>query len=403
MSDFTLEAAMERARRAAMVGAAADFDAELQGIQTLDRDGSAPMRELRMLELVARARQADLAGVDRILASLEPLAPSDWHRVHGWLIGAPEMAHAAYAEFVRGLDRRQRRRVRVPAMRRITPVLAIALVASAISLLLLAWRLSPLPPEETNLLAIGSVLEARIDALEGAMPAEWASEARAAARALGAHASADAPAKATEAVDRLTKALRDAASSPAAGSLARQLVGPMGSADDLKRLAEGVQAWRGSPWLSIAAWSDGTATAWHPQGDALFAWQVLLRHAPLAAWLPGWFGADFRVDPLQPAAVRVRTVAQEDRSRTLQVQAGSVGWPLPAVRIGRHWTPRTMVDRWSRWQPSLAPDRCDTATAQLVEARMRDGVDAVAAWVQVRSSGQDMPAPDASALPWWVP
>ena len=402
MSDFTLEASFERARRAALAGDPVAFDTELQAIRTLDRYGTAPMRELRMLELVVRARQADLAAVDGLLSSLEPLAPSDWRQLHGWLIGAPEMEHATYAEFVRSLDRR-RRQARMPAARRLTPMLIIALVSSVTALLLLAWRVTPLPATETNRQAIESVLSGRWSDALAALPGAWSDRIGQTCSALAAKASPDMATRTIASVDALSKALEAAADSPLAPSLARQLVGPLGSAEDLRRLARGVQAWRESPWLSVAAWGDGRAASWSPQGEALFAWRTLLRHAPLTAWLPGWFGGDHRVDPLVDSAVSVRDVAREQDACILQVQLGATSWSLTTRRVGRHWVPAGMVDRWSLWQSTLDPATCDAAKTRLAEERLIMGLDAVTAWVNswIQSSGT--PAPALTELPWWVP
>lgn len=403
MSDFTLEASFERARRAAMAGDPAAFDVELQAIRTLDRDGSAPMRELRMLELVTRARQADLTAVDAVLASLEPMAPSDWQRLHGWLVGAPEMEHASYAEFVRSLDRKRRRQTRVPSARRLTPMLAIAMVSSLAALLLLAWRLTPLPAHQTNRQAIEATLSGRWSDAMRALPHAWADRTEQARTALAAHASPEMATRITASMNALDQALDQAADSPRAPSLARQLVGPLGSAQDLRRLARGVKAWRESPWLSMAMWSDDRAADWTPEGDALFAWRTLLRHAPLTAWLPGWFGGDFRVDPLTEPAVSVREVAQEQDARTLRVQVGSSSWPLTTRRVGRHWVPTGMVDRWGLWQVALDPATCDASLARLDEERWIAGLDAVTAWVNSWIQSTGTPAPSLTELPWWVP
>lgn len=403
MSDFTLEAGLERARRAALAGQASAFDAELQAIQTLDRDGSAPMRELRLLELVARARQADLAAVDRVLASLQSLAPSEWRRVHGWLVGAPEMEHEAFADFVRSLDRRLRQRSLGPGARRLTPALAIALAASAAALALLAWRITPLPAEDTNRQAIESVLAGQSKDMESAMPDIWTRRLAETRLAIAAQASPEMAAKTTAAVEALAKALSDAASSPAAGSLARQLMGPLASPNDLTRLAEGVRGWCESPWLSASAWGDGRAMAWSPGGESLLAWRTLLRHAPLTAWLPGWFGGDFRVDPLQDPGVRVRGVAKDQDTRALQVQAGTASWPLTTRRVGRHWVPSGMVDRWTAWQADVDPARWDATRTRNLEERLVAGIEAFTRWIQAWSQGQGTPSPALTDLPWWVP
>lgn len=403
MSDFTMEAAVERARRSAVTGDAASLGSQVQGILTLDRDGTAPTRELRMLELVASARLADLAGVDRLLDSLEPLAPSDWRRLHGWLLDAPEMSHAAYADFVRELDRRQRRHHRVPAMRRFTPALAILLAASAISLLLLAWRVSPLPAEESNLLAIEAVLGGRWGALEEALPAAWRNDLNAAAAAVAAHASAQTRGQVTGEVQSLAKAVRDAALSPSGGALARRLIGPMASIDDLRRVADGLAAWSDSPWLHVTAWSDGSAARWQPQGDALFVWRVLLHHAPLGAWMPGWFGADFRVDPLRVPSVRVRPLVREEGARTLQVTIDAGEWPLSTVRVGRHWVPQPLVARWEQDRGSLTPERLNAEVTQRIEAQLAASMRAMTIWVRAWVDGTGPDAPDSSNLPWWVP
>lgn len=403
MSDFTLEAAMERARRAALAGQTTAFDVELQAIRTLDRDGTAPMRELRMLELVVRARQADLTAVDGILDALGSLAPSEWHRVHGWLVGAPEMEHESFAEFVRSLDRRLRRRSRLPGARRLTPVLAIALAASATALLLMAWRFTPLPPEETNLQVIEGVLTGRCESVEDGLPAAWVDRLTQVRTAIAPHASPEMATKATASLDALAKALSEACTAPAAGALSRQLIGPLAQPSDLRRLAEGVRGWRESPWIALSAWGDGRALAWSPSGEALFAWRTLLRHVPLAAWLPGWFGGDFRVDPLQDPGVRVRGVAKDETTRAMKVEAGTVSWPVTARRVGRHWVPSAMVDRWIGWQADLDPSRCNAAVTRQDEERLVAGLDAVTAWIQSWSQGAGTPAPARAELPWWVP
>lgn len=403
MSEFTMEAAVERARRAALSGQAAAFDSELQAIRTLDRDGTAPMRELRMLELVVRARQANLTAVDETLDALESLAPSEWHQVHSWLVGAPEMEHESFAEFVRSLDRRLRRRTQLPGARRLTPVLTITLVASVTALLLLAWRINPLPAEETNLQVIEGVLTGRFESVEDGLPTAWAAEVMQVRTAIATHASPEMAAKAAASLDALATTLSEAATAPAAGALARQLIGPLAQPSDLKRLAEGVRAWRESPWIAMSAWGDGRAPAWSPGGEALFAWRTLLRHAPLAAWLPGWFGSDFRVDPLQDPGVRVRSVAKDETTRAMKVEAGAVSWPMTARRVGRHWVPSAMVDRWIAWRVDLDPSRCNAAVTRQDEERLVAGVDAVSAWVRSCSRGAGTAAPSSAELPWWVP
>jgi len=403
MSRLALEAAIERARREATTGDATRFHVELQAIQTLDRAGQAPTTELRMLELVARARQADTASVDRLLDAMRPIAPSDWRQIRAWLVGAPEMEQPLYADFVRNLDRLVRLRTSPMTASRLTPILGTILVCSAITLAILSWRLSPVPPEDSASAVIRAVLEGDAAEFLDAMPAEWRATVLSAGRALAAGSSEVADSQARASIDELSAALTEASRSTGALPLARQLLGPAGSVADLRRLAEGVKLWGESPWLRMTAWGDGTAVAWRPAGEATLVWRTLLRHAPLGSWLPGWFGVDWRAEALSIPPTTVRLTASDEASRTLDAQVGSASWAITAVPVGHRWIPQAMTIEWPRWRVSLEDITKDLQSSADAEESLIASIDATTSWVRAWSDGETPPAPDDSVLPWWVP
>ena len=53
MTNIVIETAVQRARAIALSGAPDQFDEALEAVVTLDRGGEAPLRELRMLSVVA--------------------------------------------------------------------------------------------------------------------------------------------------------------------------------------------------------------------------------------------------------------------------------------------------------------------------------------------------------------
>ena len=171
MTNIVIETAVQHARAVALSGAPDQFDQALEAVVTLDRGGDAPLRELRMLAVVAAARRADLTAVEAALQSVGALAPSDWKSLHQWLLAAPEMQHDAYAAFVRDLDRRMRRSTNRSPARRLTAALAVLLVASCLSLLVLAWRVSARDPADQTQSVITGMLDGQPSTVLAGMPA----------------------------------------------------------------------------------------------------------------------------------------------------------------------------------------------------------------------------------------
>ena len=405
MTNIVIETAVQRARAIALSGAPDQFDEALEAVVTLDRGGEAPLRELRMLSVIAAARRADLTAVDAALQSVGALAPSDWKSMHQWLLAAPEMQHDAYAAFVRDLDRRMRRSTNRSPARRLTSALAALLVASCLSLLVLAWRLSTRDPADQTQLAITGVLDGQPNALLAAIPGAWADELRSAARQLSQlptdqlNAERDAT---TAAVASLTKSLQQAASCANASTVAERWIGPNATTSQLQRLAEGFKAMQDSPWLDVTRWHD-EGWSWSPDTEGQFAWRTLLRHAPLGVWMPGMFGVEWRCDARNTPTVFVHATARKGSIATLLVQAGANSWHTPLVRVGREWACGALVERWPTWQPSLEAAACTPVMARWLQASIAQTANALAAWTDRLAAGEDAPAPPVQDIGWWVP
>lgn len=403
MISIALRTAVERAREAALTGDAQTFPEHLRGIQSLDRSRLAPEHELRLLAIVAAARRADLAEVDAKLQAAGSLPNHEWDRVRRWLIGAPEMTIPAYADFVRTLDQRMRRQVKIPPSRRWTPSIAIVLAGALVSLAVLAWRLGAVDGGESNAATIEAVLSGRPDALLQQCPSAWRAELLEAGGLLAAHETSSEWAATQAAIEALSKSLRNAASSPAAVRIAETLIGPRATAQDLGKVAGGVLAWRDAPWLRVGAWSDPATWSWSPSDDARMAWRTALRHMPLGLWLPGLFSVQWRCEPLRETSVTVvRTSGDHSRS-SLQAVVGTRDWTIPASRVGRLWVADPLIAQWPSVHATLVPETCTAPRAAACQRSITDVVRAIGAWIDRLSAGSTDPAPSTAEVPWWVP
>lgn len=402
MSGIALQTAIERARTAALAGDAASFAELRRGIQTLDRDGSAPARELVMLSVVAAARLADLPGVEQGLASLQPIGPRDWETLRVWLLGAPELSLPAYAEFVQSLDRRLRISVKAPPARRWTPAIAIVLGGALLSLLLLGLRLMPRPPAQVSREAISATLDGAPATLLATLPAEWRTQLREAGERLAPHGEPSLRDATHASMALLARSLDAAATAPGAGRIAARLLGPRADGTHLARLAEGVRRIDDGPWFDPAAWSD-EAWRWSPQGDALLAYRTLLRHLPLGVWATGWFAANWRCDPLATQDVAVHPTASDASQATIVVHIGMESWPATLARRDRTWVPRALLENWGAWAPELSPERCTAERTRALQQSIISTAGALEAWVRSLTQDPDAPPPSATQLPWWLP
>ena len=403
MTSISLATAIERARESALTGDPAAFPDHLRGVESLDRAGEAPAAELRMLSIVAAARRADLAEVDRVLAQVEPLSSPEWERIRRWLLAAPEMQFSAYAEFVRSLDRRMRRMVAIPPARRWTPSIVMVLLGALLSLGILAWRTSAIDPSETNQAAIDAVLLGDATELLDALPTAWRSRLLAARDPLAAQASPEATADVEKAILSLAEALRAAAASPAAARVAETLLGPRGTPAQLQSLAAGVTEWQHSPWLKLESWSRPDALAWRPSGDALLAWRTALRHMPLGLWLPGWFSAQWQCAPQQDERAMVLRTSGDPARITLQVLLGTQEWKTTATRVERSWLPEPLQERWRELNPRLDTAQCTAAQSQACQRALAESVRSVAAWIARLTADASEVSPAAAEVSWWVP
>jgi len=343
--------------------------------------------------------------VEAALQSVGALAPSDWKSLHQWLLAAPEMQHDAYAAFVRDLDRRMRRSTNRSPARRLTAALAVLLVASCLSLLVLAWRLSARDPADQTQLAITGVLEGQPNTVLAAMPGAWADQLRVAVRQLSLvppdQLKAEREATAT-AVAALAKSLQQAATGANAATVAARWIGPNATVAQLQQLAAGFKAMQDSPWLDVTRWN-GDGWPWSPDAAGQFAWRTLLRHAPLGVWMPGLFGADWQCDARATPTVFVHATARSGPTATLLVQVGANSWHTPMVRIGRDWASGAIAERWPTWQPSLEPAACTPDIARWLQSSMAQTAASLAAWTDRMAAGQDAPAPPVQDIGWWVP
>lgn len=413
MTNVVIETAMQRARFAALVGPAPDFAQAMQAVLTLDRGGEASARELRMLALVAAARCADLTSVDLALRDLGPLAPSDWRILHQWLLAAPEMQHEAYASFVRALNRRIRPTMARSPMRRVTAGLALLLVASILSLLVLAWRLAPREPSDMSSTALEGLLAADPGVMLQAMPDAWATVLRDAVQDLSVAATAERVATERDAsmaavndlaksVERMATAIERSASRTSTTDVACQVLGPDASVASLRRLATGLRTLGHGPWTDVRRWHD-EGIDWAPDPDAQYAARVILRHAPLGLWFPGLASADLRCDPDRVQRVFASTTSRADEMATVLVQVGSQSWHTPVTRVGRDWAPHALVERWAVWEPSLRPEACTPDTALQLQTSITRTASSLAAWIGRVADGEPQTAPPVSEIPWWVP
>ena len=405
MTNIVIETAVQRARAIALSGATDQFDEALEAVVSLDRGGEAPLRELRMLSVVVAARRADLTAVEAALQSVGTLAPSDWKSLHQWLLSAPEMQHDAYAAFVRDLDRRMRRGTNRSPARRLTAALAVLLVASCLSLLVLAWRLSARDPADQTQLAITGLLDGQPGTVLAAAPGAWADALRGAVRQLGQVPPEQLKAEreaTTAAVAALAKGLMTAASGANAATVATRWIGPNATPAQLQQLAAGMKAMQDSPWLDVTRWN-GEGWSWSPDATGQFAWRTLLRHAPLGVWMPGVFGADWQCDARITPSVFVHATARSGPAATLLVQMSAKSWHTPMVRIGRDWASSALAERWPNWQPSLEPAACTPDMARWLQASIAQTANALAAWTDRMAAGQDASAPPVQDIGWWVP
>jgi len=402
MSALALESAQATARAMALHGDAAGFESQMQAVLSLDREGRVDMRSMRMLRVVACARLADMVRVEEALAALDPLSPAEWREILTWLRQAPDMEHARYVGFVRTLDRRMQRHAGVSRLRRFTPMLVVMLVASVASLLVLLWRMAPRDAARDAETTMQAVLGADAESLFRTVPAAWVTTLTQAARTAAA-VSPPSPPAAPAALQALSQALVQAAAAPSAAALSRALLGDLARPQDLVRLADAVNTWRDCPWLEVSRWSDRTMWSWRPPAGGELAWRCLLRHAPLAAWMPGWFNAGWRVDPLDPVEPRARRSASDAGEVSLTLQMGSDAWPLVMARNGRWWMPVQSVRRWETVAPRLAAEHFTPDRVASMQTDILEGLQAMTQWIREHSDGRGSAQPDAKALPWWVP
>lgn len=363
------------------------------------------MRELRMLSVVAAARRADLSAVEGALRSVGALAPSDWKSLHQWLLAAPEMQHDAYAAFVRDLDRRMRRSTNRSPARRLTAALAVLLVASCLSLLVLAWRLSARDPADQTQSVITGVLDGQPETVLAAAPGAWADALRGATRQLTLVSPDQLKAEreaTSAAMAALANSLQQAAGSAHAATVAARWIGPDATTTQVQQLAAGVQAMRESPWLDVTRWNS-EGWSWSPDGAGQFFWRALLRHAPLGVWMPGMFGADWQCDPRTTPSVFVHATARSGPTATLLVQVGASSWHTPMARIGRDWASNALAERWPGWQPSLEPAACTPEMARKLQSSIAQTATSLATWTDRLAAGEDAPAPPVQDIAWWVP
>jgi hypothetical protein len=403
MTSVSLATAIERARESALTGDAGAFADHLRSVESIDRSGEAPTAELRMLSIVAAARQADLAEVDRLLAKVEPLPAHEWEALRRWLLAAPEMQFDAYADFVRSLDRRIRQRVSIPPARRWTPSIVMVLLGALLSLGILAWRTSMKDPATTTRAAIDAVLQGDPTALLDCLPPEWQDRLLAAKDLLAAQASAEATADIEKALNELSQAIRAAAASPAAGRISETLLGPRGTPQQLNALAASVSEWQHAPWLKLESWSRPDALAWKPSGDARLAWRAALRHMPVGLWLAGWFSAQWQCEPLQEESAVVLRTSGDTRQITLQILVGAHEWKTTASRVNRLWLPEALQDRWLELNPHLDPATCTAARSQDCQKALAESLRSIAAWITRLTTNASEVAPPAKEVPWWVP
>lgn len=402
MTSIALQTAIERARVAALSGDPATFAELRRGILSLDRDSTAPVRELRMLGVVAAARLADVGAVETGLAALDPIGPRERSTLRAWLLAAPELELPAYAEFVQSLDRRMRQDMAAPPARRWTPALVIVLGGALLSLLLLGWRLTPASPDRAARDAIMAVLDGDATALADALPASWRGQVRQATGALAMHADPTLARETQAAVEQLAAAIEAAARGPAADAVARTLVGPRADGAMLARLAAGVRAINESGWLDPSAWAS-RAWSWRPEGDALLAHRTLLRHLPLGIWATGWFSAGWRCDPLGTQDVAVHPTASAPDQATVVVHVGLDSWPATLARRDRTWVPRSLLERWAAWQEALDPERCTPERTQSLQRSIIASLRAIAEWVGKAGTPAGSSAPASPEVPWWLP
>jgi len=403
MTSISLATAIERARESALTGDPVAFMDHLRGIESLDRAGEAPAAELRMLSIVAAARRADLAEVDRVLGQVEPMSGPDWEQLRRWLLAAPEFQFSAYAAFVRSLDRRMRRQVSIPPARRWTPSIVTVLAGALLSLGILAWRTSAADPSVTNQAAIDAVLRGDAAELLDALPSAWRSRLLAARDLLAAQASSEVTADVEKAILALADALRAAASSPAAARVAETLIGPRATPQQLQSLAAGVTEWQHSPWLKLEAWSKPDALAWKPSDDALLAWRTALRHMPMGLWLPGWFSAPWQCAPLQDERAMVLRTSGDPARITLQVLLGTQEWKTTATRVERCWLPEALQERWRDLDPRLDAAQCTAAQSQACQRGLAESLRSVAGWIHRLTANASEVTPSTKEVPWWVP
>lgn len=403
MSAISLAMAVERARESALTGDAAAFEEHLRSVESLDRAGEAPTSELRMLAIVAAARRADLAEVDRLLAPIDPLPAHEWEQLRRWLLGAPEMQFEAYAAFVRSLDRRVRRKVSIPAARRWTPSIVMVLLGALLSLAILAWRTSAVDAAASNRQAMEAVLAGDAATLLDCVPSTWKARLLAAKDLMAANASPEATASVEKALTELSDALRAAAISPGATRVAETLLGPRATPEQLQNLAASVAEWQHSPWLKLESWSKPEALAWKPSGNAQLAWRTALRHMPLGLWLPGWFSTEWQHAPLQDEQVVVLRTSGDPSRITMQVLVGVREWKTTATRVERFWIPEALQDRWRDLDPRLDASRCTAAQSQACQQALAESLRSIAAWVARLTTNSSAIAPPTNEVPWWVP
>ncbi len=403
MTSLVIEAAMERARQIAIGGDATTFENEVQSILSLDRLGEAPVRELRMLAVVAAARRADLEAVDETLASLSPLAPSDWATIHRWMLAAPDMQHETYSDFVRDTDRRMRSTGRIPPAKKWTPVLAALLIVSIVTLLVIGYRLANNDPSQRTHTLLSAVLRGETGTFLSTLPPQWQHSIDLALTELRSHDTAAEAADTLAAIDSLHAALSKAAASHYALHIARQLLSDHATPGDLAVVAQGILNFKDCPWLQVSQWGLPAAWEWKPSSDGERAYGSALRHMPLAVWLPGCVSPIWKLDPMTSPALHVRVTGRTDSTATVTVQVGFDPMSTPVMREQGCWLPQRLIERWPVLQAELAPERCTQQRAQEIQQSIARSIYGCAAWIDRLAGGSQEPAPTVSEVAWWVP
>jgi hypothetical protein len=406
MTSIGLTTLFRQASAAAREGDAAAFAGIRASIETLDRMGEVARDDLDLLQVVAAARAGDTELARATLQRLGDLSTGQRSDLVQWLRGAPEFEHARFRDFALELQRLARvptRRIGLLQSRRLSAALAVLVLAAAGAAYTLIEHFLPQPAPQNirNLLTGVAGGDGRL--VFGALPRSWReSLLEGATRLAQEPADAAQGAALQQSLANLAAALRAVAATRQAPAIALALVGADAPPDTLARLAAGVADIAASAWMNPALWSQRPPWETSLSADAVLAWRVMLRHAPLSLWSDRLFDTGEVIHPLEASEFFVSETSASPGRTTLQVQGRIATWPMTCVQVDGTWVPVDWSDDWPRHRERITRGDASVHPRSQIESELAARINEVASWLTKSATNPEAAALPSKDIAWWI-